>query len=294
MSASPSSTPTPLSRSLFEQPKIDCHCHVFDPQRFPYAPNVAYRPAGGEIATADYFSHVLAAYGVQHALLVQPNSGYDADNRCMLDAIAQGTGRFKGVAIVGPEASMDDLQALQAQGIVGVAHNLAMLGDAHYAGYDGLWERLAAAGMFVQVQVRDDQMAGLAPRLRGCGARILVDHHGRPDVRAGVGGAGFQALLALAGTGRCYVKLSGYDKFSQQAFPFADVRPFTRALVEAFGPSHCLWASDWPHLRAVQRLDYGPLLALLQAAVPDEQARAAILCDTPRALFGFGEAAQPS
>ena len=273
----------------FEQPKIDCHCHVFDPDRFPYVADAAYHPTGGETGTAAYFEEVLAVHGVRHALLVQPNSGYNADNGCMLDAIRQGGGRFKGVAIVPPDASTRQLQDLKAQGIVGVAHNFAMLGEADYHAHDALWDRLAQLDMFVQVQVRDDQMARLGKRLRDCGARILVDHHGRPDVRAGVGGAGFQALLALAETSRCYVKLSGFDKFSLEPFPFDDVLPFSRALLAHFGPAHCLWASDWPHLRAVRRLDYGPLLALLIKLVPDEAARASILYETPRRIFGFGD-----
>ena len=229
-----------MDTAFFEQAKIDCHCHVLDPEHFPYSEGVSYRPAGGETATADYFSELMAVHNVRHALLVQPNSGYDADNRCMLDAIRRGGGRFKGIAIVPPTTSASELQDLKAQGIEGVAHNLAMLGEAHYAQHDALWERLAAAGMFVQVQVRDRQMVTLAPRLRGCGARILVDHHGRPDVAAGVGGDGFQALLGLADTGRCTVKLSGYDKFSRQTYPFADTQVFTQALLDRFGPSHCL------------------------------------------------------
>ena len=48
---------------LYDRPKIDCHCHVFDPDAFPYAPDTPYAPAGGEIATADYFGAVMDAYG---------------------------------------------------------------------------------------------------------------------------------------------------------------------------------------------------------------------------------------
>ena len=35
--------------------------------------------------------------GTRHALLVQPNSGYGGDNRCMLDAIRTRPDLFKGV-----------------------------------------------------------------------------------------------------------------------------------------------------------------------------------------------------
>jgi predicted TIM-barrel fold metal-dependent hydrolase len=49
-----------------------------------------------------------------------------------------------------------------------------------------------------------------------------------------------------------------------------------------------MWGSDWPFLKAAERLDYGPLLALFAHWVPDPQLRQAILWDTPRRLFGFG------
>ena len=272
---------------LLAQPKMDCHCHVFDPEAHPYTPGAAYKPAGGEVATAAYLAEVHAAYGISHAVLVQPNSGYDQDNRCMLDAIAQGQGRFKGVAIVAPDASDVELLALKARGVVGVAHNMALLGEAAYATHDAFWQRLAALDLLVQVQVRDDQMLRLAPRLRASGARILVDHLGRPDVAAGVCGEGFQALLQLADTGRCWVKLSGFDKFARQVFPFADVHPFVQAVLQRFGPDRCLWASDWPHLRAVRRLDVGPLLDLFARSVPDPDDQQRILFDTPNRLFKF-------
>lgn len=278
-----------MDTTIYASPKIDCHCHLFDPAAFPYQPDVFYRPTGGELASADYFVEVMAAYGVRHALLVQPNSGYGPDNSCMLDAIRQGDGRFKGIAVVGNDASASQLQDLQAQGIVGIAFNMALLGLPYYADADPLFERLAVLGLFVQIQVQDDQMADLAPRLLGSGANILVDHHGRPDVDKGIDGKGFDALLRMADSARCTVKLSGYDKFAHDALPFADAQPFTQALLAAFGPSHCLWGSDWPHLRATRRLDYGPLLRVFERSVPSAQDRNAILWETPRRLFGFGE-----
>ena len=191
-----------MEASLFSTPKIDCHCHLFDPVSFPYAPVVFYEPAGGEIATAAYFRQVMDAYGVRHALLVGPNSGYGSDNRCMLDAIRHGEGRFKGIAVAGNDASTAQLQDLQAQGVAGIAFNMALLGLGHYADADALWARMSALGMCVQVQVEGGQMAALAPRLMGCGAQIVVDHHGRPDVAGGLSGPGFQALLGMAASGR--------------------------------------------------------------------------------------------
>ena len=76
--------------SVFDEPKIDSHCHILDPLRFPYAPDVAYRPAGQETGPVEQYEQVMDAYGIRHALFVGPNSGYGLDNRCLLDALARG------------------------------------------------------------------------------------------------------------------------------------------------------------------------------------------------------------
>ena len=38
--------------SVFKEPKIDCHAHVFDPVHFPYGKDIDYKPSGQEIGTA--------------------------------------------------------------------------------------------------------------------------------------------------------------------------------------------------------------------------------------------------
>ncbi len=276
-----------LDTTVYATPKVDCHCHILDPQGHPYAEGVHYRPTGQETGSADYFAQVLDCYGVRHALLVEPNSGYDFDNRCMLDAIARGNGRFKGIAVVSNDASSSQLQDLKAQGIVGIAFNFALHGLDYYRDFAPLLARLAALDMFAQVQVDGVQMQVLAPALLDSGAEILIDHCARPDVSRGLGGAGFAAALRMADSGRATVKLSGFVKYSAQAFPFADIKIFVAALLQAFGPDHCIWASDWPFLKAPARLDYGPLLQLFAQAVPDAQDREKILWHTPLRLFGF-------
>ena len=277
--------------SIYSQPKIDCHCHVLDPKGFPYAEDVRYRPAGQETGTAQYFEKVLDAYGVHNALLVGPNSGYGTDNTCLLDAIAQGGGRFKGIAVVPNDATSARLQQLKVGGIVGIAFNFALHGLDHYLASERsitpLLKRIADAGIFVQVQAHEAQCEVLAPLLHDCGAQVLIDHCGRPTVNEGIAGAGFAALLGLAKGGRTCVKLSGFAKFSRQDYPFEDTDPFTKALLDSYGSSHCVWASDWPYLMAQSRLDYGTLLQLFSQAVPDAAMRQDILWNTPQRIFGF-------
>ncbi len=83
------------------------------------------------------------------------------------------------------------------------------------------------------------------------------------------------------------MKLSGLVKFSCQPAPHQDAWPFVMALFDAFTVDHCVWGSDWPHLRAPFRVDYGVLLGLVVELFPDAAARQKLLWDTPRELFGF-------
>ena len=276
-----------MRSDVFAEAKIDCHVHVLDPARFPYRADTHYAPTGQEIGTPAQLARVMDAYGTRHALLVGPNSGYGLDNACMLDTIARGEGRYKGIAVVANDATLDELQALKRAGVVGVAWNVTHYGLEHYRDAQPLLERLVALDMFVDIQVEHEQLLPMMPMLADSGVRILVDHCGRPTVDAGLDDPGFRALLELGTTGRAFVKLSGFVKFSHKPAPYDDACPFVAALIDAFTLDHCLWASDWPYLRAPVHVDYGVLLRLVLNLFPDPSDRRKVLWDTPRELFGF-------
>jgi len=52
-------------------------------------------------------------------------------------------------------------------------------------------------------------------------------------------------------------------------------------------PDHQVCVSDWPFLKAPDRLDYGALLQLFSQTIPNPADRQKILWDTPRRPFGF-------
>jgi predicted TIM-barrel fold metal-dependent hydrolase len=275
--------------SLFDEAKIDTHAHVLDPAHFPYGKDIAYKPAGQEIGTTGQLRQVMKTYGVKHTLLVQPNSGYGGDNACMLDAVAKGEGRFKGVAIVDLDADVTVLKQLQAQGVVGVAINPTFHGNAYYKHADRLMLQLADLDMFFNLQVEKDQLLMYVPWIEQISTKVLIDHLGRPTPSAGLNDPAFAAMLRLAKTGRVSVKISGYSKFSEMHYPFEDCWPFVRAVVDAFTLDHCLWASDWPYLRAPERQDLGPLIDLVGELFPKDADRRKLFWDTPNRLFRFVE-----
>jgi predicted TIM-barrel fold metal-dependent hydrolase len=273
---------------IYEEPKVDCHNHVFDPARFPYAPDAHYLPSGPETGTSNELLAVFEAFNIRHGLVVGPNSGYGTDNGCLLDVLAQGRGLLKGVAVVDNGVTLPELADLQAAGIVGITYNAALLGVDYYAHTEPLLADLAALDMFLDLQVEADQLVSILPLLERSDVRILVDHCGRPRPEAGVDQPGFRALLRLAEDGRTAVKISGLTKYSGQPYPHTDAWPFVQALAETFGFDALMWGSDWPFLRASRRVDYGPLLGLVAQLVPDAGDRRKLLWDTPRRLFGFG------
>ena len=178
------------------------------------------------------------------------------------------------------------LRALQSQGIVGVAFNTALHGLPYYSGIDPLLGRLKTLGMWAQFQTSGDQLALLLPRIEPIGVRTLIDHCGRPVLADGPHAPGVAALLRLGRSGHGVVKLSGFAKFSRLGYPFDDTREHVAALMQAFGPGRCIWASDWPYLRATSRLDYGTLLRLAERWFTPAQCRQ-MMWDAPAQLLGW-------
>jgi predicted TIM-barrel fold metal-dependent hydrolase len=268
-------------------PAVDSHAHVFCPGR-PFAPDIPYEPHATQQGTAAQFRSVLDAHGLSHGLLVAAQP-YLYDNSCMIEAIGQSTGRFKGIALVRPGASERDLTALADAGVVGIRFNLSSFGMREFTepGADRLLAQLKDIGWFLQIHCEGDELAEAMPTLRRSGVRVMIDHFGRPEIARGISQPGFAALLELGRAGDNVVKLSGPFRCSREGYPYRDVDPFIAAAIDAYTLQRCVWGSDWPFVRVDQRIDYGPPLTCLQRWLPDEEDRRTVLWRTPARLFGF-------
>ena len=268
---------------------VDSHAHVLDSAAFPFSNPEGYKPGPNEIGTSHEFRTVLAAHGLTHALVVNPFAGYGTDNRCMLDGIAASGGRWRGVALVGHDATDAHLRALTEGGVVGARFNTLFSGATSLAGAAGLrlLGRIKEMGWFAQVYYHDDGLLELLPILDAAGIRVVVDHCGCPSVERGLRQPGFQALLELGRRGNAAIKLSGAFRSSRQSWPYADCDEYVQALIEAFTLDNCVWGSDWPFVRVPRRMDYGPVYQLLERWLPDPADRRRVLWDTPCRWFGF-------
>jgi predicted TIM-barrel fold metal-dependent hydrolase len=265
----------------------DCHAHIFGPGH-PFAADLVYTPHPTQCGTGAQFRAVLDAHGFTHALLVAAQP-YKYDNTCLLQAIADSGGQFKGIALVRADASAHELRDLAERGIIGLRFNLSSFGMREFSepGADRLLAQARELGWFLQIHYEHDELVAAMPYVRRAGLRIMIDHFGRPEPARGLDQPGFAALLELGRSGENVVKLSGPFRSSREGYPYRDIDPYVSACLAAFTPARCVWGSDWPFVRVDERIDYGPPLSCLERWLPDEADRRRVLWDTPSRLFGF-------
>lgn len=280
---------------------VDCHVHVFDGARFPFAATRSYTP--GQATVADLRS-MMVTLGMERTVLVQP-SVYGTDNRCLLDAVRQlGPDVARGIAVVDPAVVTDaELDALSAAGVVGLRINLAVRAeDRGAAAIDAvarLTSRIAGTGLLMQIFAGMPLLEALEPILTEMPIPVVLDHFAGARAAAGSGQPGFAALMRLLGDGKVWVKLSAPYRASDQAPAYADLQPMVEAMVSA-NPDRLLWASDWPHTGGGDRGDRNPagiepfravdsarFLQELTAWVPDPAIRQKVLVGNAAAVFRF-------
>ena len=251
----------------------DAHCHVYAAEpRFP-----DHR--------ADRLLALHRHLGIERAVIVQANR----ESRAVtLEALAAGGAGYRGVALVDEDTPETELQALHEAGIRGVRFTFV----SHLGGAPDLLtvrrvlERIKPMGWHVTFLIDPADMLINLDLLRAITIPVVIDHMGRIDAAAGLGQAGFKALLEILKRDNYWVKISGPDRISASGPPFHDALPYAQALIAA-APDRVLWGTDWPHPNNAYHPDDGDLVDLLPLAAPDETARRKLLVDNPARLYGF-------
>lgn len=263
----------------------DTHFHLLGPAaRYPYVAGREYTPPDALPAA---YRHLIQTLGIQRAVIVQP-SVYGADNRCAMDAAAVLGVPARVVVVVPYDTPDKELTLLHAGGARAVRFIVAHAGGLPLADLERISARARERGWHVQLLLRASDLVALEPRLARLPSDFVIDHMGfiKPE-EGGIGQPAFQALLRLLRGGRCWVKLSGAYRQTDEAPPYPGLLPFARMLVEA-RPDRLLWGSDWPHAVFKGRMpNTTDLYDLLGDWAPDEKTRKRILVDNPATLFDF-------
>ena len=283
-------------RAVARQPSgpvtgVDSHAHVFR-RGLPLADVRRYAPDYD--ATPEDYIRVLDANGVSHGVLVQP-SFLGTDNSYLLDALRRYP-RFRGIAVVPPTVSQDELRALDEAGVVGIRLNLIGLPDPQLDAdpWPSLLKRLAELDWQVELHAEARRLPSLLDPLSKAGVKAVVDHFGRPDPALGIEDPGFRHLLSTGRTGRVWVKLSGAYRNGSGDVGQRIARAAIPLLRDSFGVDHLVWGSDWPHTQFESVVNYAAVRASLDAWLPDPMERRTVLFDAPVKLFKFDAVEQPS
>lgn len=266
----------------------DCHVHVYGPApRYPVAETRAFDVPD---APPSALRHMLDTLGVDRVVLVQP-SGYGIDNQRHLDAVAELGPRARMVAALLADVPDAQLDRLHEAGVRGVRYNIGHAGAVPISGMPQLARRIARLGWHVQLHIMDaggtSPLADMERALRELPTDLVIDHMGSLRPEMGLGQPGFQALLRLAASGRCWVKLSCGYRVSALPPPYQDMLPYVEALT-SLRPDRLVWGSDWPHVAFKGRMpNTTDLLDQMLTWVPGEGERRRILVDNPAALYGF-------
>jgi len=273
-------------RPAFRLPPLacDCHAHVFGPfDRFPLPSKPAYLPA---VAPFTDYLQMQRTIGVSRGVLVQP-SPYGTDNSAMMAALSSGAFPLRGIALIDDATSDRELERLHSRGVQGCRIHLGGGNDeAILASLPRVAARISPFGWHIQFYLDAARRPDVDRVLLSLPVPIVIDHFGMVPAKEGTGSPGFQTLLRLAHSGRCWFKLSAPYRISTKAPRFPDVTPIVHALLEA-APDRCVWGSDWPHPNSDFIPNDGDLVDMLPEWIPDTALQRKVLVDNPATLYGF-------
>jgi predicted TIM-barrel fold metal-dependent hydrolase len=208
--------PTVRTAIDFEIPRgaCDCHVHVFDPERFPYANERVYTPP---TASLEDLRDLQMALRFERVVIVQP-SVYGTDNSCTLDAIRRLGARARGVAVIDKSTGAGALDDMAAAGIRGVRLNFETAGEsdptAIRRGIAAVAEQVRGRNWHLQFNTSLPVIAALKDDFATLPFPIVIDHFARAKAALGPSQPGFDALLELLRSGRAYVKISAAYRMS--------------------------------------------------------------------------------
>jgi predicted TIM-barrel fold metal-dependent hydrolase len=270
----------------------DCHHHIYDPARFAMVPTPG-RPAPSN-GSMQEFRLLQKRIGTTRHVVVQPRN-YGVENEVTIDALKQAGGNARGVAVVRPTITDEELKRFDAAGVRGIRFSI---GDPKSRVVqpdmiEPLAKRIAPLGWHIQFNMEADQVVELANILRRLPTQLVFDHLGNPTLPAGIDHPSHAIIRDLVDKGRAWVKLSGAYSNTKVGPPdYPDATKIAQTFVKA-APERLVWGSDWPHptMPEDNKPDDALLFDLMTVWAPDEKTRNRILVNNPEALYGFPKTA---
>lgn len=245
---------------------VDAHQHFIFPSRvhYPWLEDAALAPLRRDFTPAD-LRPLLEECGVQCTIVVQARSSLD-ETRELLQ-IAAVTDYVAGVVgwvdLRDPQVGqvLDELRGLpEGSYLVGIRHQVHDEPDPNWLLLPEVERGLATLeqrGLVYDLLLRTRELpAALACVQNFPKLRFVLDHLAKPNIAQGQWDDWLRALEPLAAQPNVWVKLSGLvTETNWKHWKPQDLAPYIHQALELFGPSRCMFGSDWPVCTLAARYD---------------------------------------
>jgi L-fuconolactonase len=271
---------------------IDAHHHVWDPRSRAHD-WLADLPALQRRFGLDDFAEASAAEEISASVLVQVLADTGETEEFL--ALAGGANVVTAVVgwadLAGPDvaAEIARLRGLPGGGrLAGIRHLVEGEPDPGWLDRPEVRRGLravGAAGLCYDLLVRPGQLPA-AIRVTGDldSVRFVLDHGGKPAIRAGLLEPWAEQVAELAGRPNVTCKLSGLVTEAGSGWEPGQIAPYADWLLDCFGPGRLMFGSDWPV--CTPAATYGQVVALAKALLGDRVSAA-----EKDAVFGQNAAA---
>jgi L-fuconolactonase len=233
---------------------IDSHVHFWDRERLPYpwldeVPSIAGRHTVDELRSE-------AGPGLPDHIVFVECGAPRVDEVRWVEQLAARDLRIGAIVAKCPMNAGDETEAVIAEFsqhrlVRGVRHLIQDEPDPNYCispAFMAGVRQLGPAGLSFDICCRHHQLPAVVELVSRCPeTRFILDHAGKPGIRAGLLDPWREHIRLLAALPNVDCKLSGLITEADPVNWTVDqLRPYGDHLLETFGTSRLMFGSDWP------------------------------------------------
>lgn len=233
---------------------VDSHVHFWDQQVLPYpwlseVPAIAGRHTPAELRQE-------AGAGLPDQLVFVECGAPRIDEVRWVERLAAGDLRIAAIVAKCPMNAGDETETViaeltQHRLVRGVRHLIQHEPDPDFCARPDFVagvQAVGAAGLSFDLCCFHHQLPAVIRLVQACpGTRFILDHFGKPGIRAGLLDPWREHISKLAALPNVDCKLSGLiTEADHAAWTLEHLRPYVDHVLAVFGPSRLMFGGDWP------------------------------------------------